>query len=274
MAVTDSIIAGTRFHLLTFIGYPDLPRHSIGTFLCDCGTTSERRMSPVIGGKLKSCGCFGKTTRFAGDPLHPGQKMNDATLVRCLGIPEGKTNIAWECLCKCGVTFMALASNLRSGNTMSCGCRRRSLRNNRSHGMSKHKIFSLWSQMIQRCHFEGNAAYKNYGGRGITVCERWHKFENFYEDFGQFRAANLTIDRIDNNLGYGPGNCRWSTKQEQGRNRRGNLPLTIKGETRLLCEWAELSGLDSSLIRARKVRLGWCDDDLLAPPWSRKRANH
>lgn len=209
------------------------------------------------------------TGQFARKDLTLGPIINGISLIRCIG--KIKTNIAWECTCHCGKIFTALASNLRSGNTKSCGCQRYAKNPNHRHGMSRDRIHRLWSNMIARCHSPTSKAYKNYGARGIAVCDRWHVFENFFEDFGRLRVGNQSIERVDNNDGYRPGNCEWSTPREQSRNKRSNLRITIKGETRLLCDWAEFSGLDSSLIRARKFRLGWPDDELLTSPWGRKK---
>ena len=112
--------------------------------------------------------------------------------------------------------------------------------------------------MIDRCYSEGNPAYKNYGGRGIYVCGRWREingFANFLQDMGK-RPPGLSLDRIDNNDGYGPHNCRWATKSEQARNRRSNRRLTIDGVTKVMVEWAETSGISVRVIQDR-LRKGW-----------------
>lgn len=141
---------------------------------------------------------------------------------------EGKPK--WKCLCECGKTSVVFASNLRAGNTVSCGCHRVSLNKYRGlrHGASGTKLFWTWWGMNKRCHDPGSSHYKNYGGRGITVCKSWREsFENFYRDMGDKPSPELSVDRIDNNKGYSKKNCRWATAKEQAQNRR-----TTKGKSK------------------------------------------
>lgn len=126
------------------------------------------------------------------------------------------------------------------------------------HGWRKSKLYPVWNGMKQRCTNTNSKRYKDYGGRGITVCEEWKEFkgfltwalENGYED-------GLTLDRIDNSKGYEPSNCRWITMQEQQHNRTNNVYMTCNGETKMLIDWAREKGIDQRLIHARIYRLGW-----------------
>lgn len=137
-----------------------------------------------------------------------------------------------------------------------------------SHGMSGHPVYFVWKSMIDRCRNPKNKDYRHYGGRGITVCDRWREsFVNFYSDMGDRPSDNHTLDRIDNNLGYNPDNCRWVTFGEQVRNKRNNVYLTWEGETKSAPEWAEdprvLSlGIKLKAIEARS-RAGWTDEEVL-----------
>ncbi len=124
------------------------------------------------------------------------------------------------------------------------------------HGHSPRKgqspTYNSWCGMKHRCT---DLEYQNYGGRGITVCDRWLKFENFFEDMGE-RPEGMTLDRIDNDGDYKPGNCRWATRKEQHRNRSDNHLLTFKGETHCMSEWAEVLRVPRDRIRGR-IRNGW-----------------
>lgn len=110
--------------------------------------------------------------------------------------------------------------------------------------------YNRWEDMIARCNNPKHAKYPNYGGRGIRVCDRWRKYANFHEDMG-LRPSGMSLDRIDNNGNYEPGNCRWATPQEQARNRRSNVMITIDGETHCLAEWVEILGEPREVLRRR-----------------------
>jgi hypothetical protein len=127
----------------------------------------------------------------------------------------------WRCLCSCGNLRIVNASNLKNGHTKSCGCLRSEMLAERNfiHGHSNKRSWTTWYNMIARCHKEDHPSFKWYGARGITVCLHWHTYENFFEDMGE-PAPYQEIDRIDNNLGYFPGNCRWVTREAQMQNKR------------------------------------------------------
>lgn len=131
---------------------------------------------------------------------------------------------------------------------------------------SKHELYDTWRAMIRRCHNPAAGNYPRYGGRGITVCQAWRdSFDAFLEDVPPRPTAGHSLERIDNNRGYEPGNVRWATAAEQARNRRDNHYLTARGRTLLLEEWAEITGIPKSTLFNR-IAAGWPDEQVIDTP--------
>lgn len=166
-------------------------------------------------------------------------------------------DFAWRCLCKCGKETTPRGGDLRSGATQSCGCVKDMKTGDRarSHGMSKTSTYGIWQNMHTRCTNAGQYAYKNYGARGITICKRWFKFENFLADMGE-RPEGLSLERRENDKGYSKGNCYWATRAEQARNRRDNKWLTANGETLVQSDWARRLGITAASLKER-LDNGW-----------------
>jgi len=139
------------------------------------------------------------------------------------------------------------------------------------HGLRKSAEYNTWCSMRQRCNNKNATSYRNYGARGITVCDRWNtSFMSFLADMGKKPSSEHTIDRINNDLGYSPENCRWALMDEQCNNRRSNRRVTINGETKTISQWARKSGLSSQVILNRVDKLGWGEQKLLTPLFKKK----
>lgn len=173
----------------------------------------------------------------------------------------------WEIKCTCGNNkLMSLTTCLRS---FSCGCT-----GNKTHGNSKSSMYNIWRAMKLRCYLKKSPTYRNYGARGITVCDRWrNSFENFARDMGEKPSAKHTLDRIDNDGNYEPENCRWATMKEQIRNRRVSKIFTLNGVSKCQSEWAELYGISKSVIQGR-LKLGWSPEEAIRTPVKGIRGSH
>lgn len=177
-------------------------------------------------------------------------------------------NILWSCLCDCGQEKIIRGSHLKSGATKSCGCLHEEKIT--KHGHNKTKTYCSWAHVIQRCTNPKTENYDDYGGRGITVCRRWLKFNNFLKDMGE-SPEGYSIDRIDNNKGYKKSNCRWATRKQQTRNMRNNLYFTYKNKTQLLIELAEEYNINYRTLHNRIFRLGWSIEKALTTPVKKRK---
>ena len=175
-------------------------------------------------------------------------------------------HVHWRCRCDCGGMVVVQGSNLKNGHTTSCGCARRELMRAKqlTHGQSKTRVYGIWAGMWTRCTNEKHGDFHRYGGRGITVCDRWQSFERFYQDMGD-PPAKAWIDRIDNEGPYEPGNCRWATAKQQQRNKRNNHLVTFNDKTQTVTEWGEERGM-KPLTLLQRLRYGWSVERALTEP--------
>lgn len=185
----------------------------------------------------------------------------------------------WICECVCGKSHIVSHYSLIYETTQSCGCYAKEVwaanaviarATKGGHGDSGSSEWISWNAMTSRCYVESAGNYDDYGGKGITVCDRWRGQEgyvNFLEDMGRKPSPKHSLDRFPNNKGnYGPDNCRWATQKQQNRNTRNNKPITAFGKTQLCIEWAEETGLPYHLIHKRVFKSGWEPERALSTP--------
>lgn len=181
--------------------------------------------------------------------------------------------VMWTCRCDCGNIVKVASSALVTGHTKSCGCYKKdavsasTTKSKTTHGQRYTRLYGIWSKMKARCNNKNLSAYRNYGGRGISVCADW---QNSYEMFASWAMSNgykedLTLDRINVNEGYSPDNCRWADRITQANNTRSNHYIEFNGQTRTLTEWSRLNGIKVQTIRKRLNR-GWSIADALTLP--------
>ena len=246
-----------------------------GKWLCKCVCGKEHLVTAqrLKSGRSESCGCrrYEKVSRSVLNDL-TGKRFGKLTVVSYAGKER------WNCLCDCGKTHNVKGQHLKNGHVTSCGC------NLITHGMSNTNLYHVWNTMRQRCENPNSGAFKNYGGRGISVCHEWtgeNGFAAFYEwaiTFGY--KPGLSIDRIDVNGNYCPENCRWVDDIEQANNRRCTIFYEFDGEKMTLRQISEKYNLPAESIRKR-LRTGMSIEDAVASTISAKergkigkRTNH
>jgi hypothetical protein len=212
-------------------------------------------------------------------PTHPrfqnliGRVFGRLTVLAYAG-RLGKNAVSyWLCRCTCGTEKVVNGGSLTIGETQSCGCLRREMLGDRvrTHGMTNSSEFSSWRSMLSRCYEPRNASYPRYGARGVTVCQRWRdSFEAFLADMGPKPTPRHSIERQNSTVGYQPGNCVWATRKQQQRHLCSNRHITHDGQTRLLVEWAEITGLGRVTI-TRRLAAGWTVHDALTRPIDTRR---
>ena len=196
-----------------------------------------------------------------------GERFGRLTLIRDAGVDD-KQKAVFLAKCDCGTTKIIKASLWAKKCIYSCGCNRFAQigQKNQKHMMSFHPAYSVWKNAIERCHKKYCHAWKNYGGRGITVCDRWRRsFSNFWEDMGPSYRRGLSLDRIDNNRGYEPDNCRWTDRRTQAANRRTNVFIDTPQGRMCVDEAARVFGINRLTLRGRLSR-GWTAEDALTMP--------
>lgn len=209
-----------------------------------------------------------------------GQRFNKLKVIELSFIKNKRAY--WKCQCDCGNIRIVNAGHLKNGHTKSCGCLKGCKEGNENpsyrHGLRHSKLYQTWVNMKTRCYNSNNKTYKNYGGRGIKICEEWLNKENGFINFYNWAIENgykegLTIDRIDVNGDYKPNNCRWANWKKQQNNRGNNFKITYNNKTHTLQEWSEILPIEisSSTLRNR-ITKKWDIEKAFTTPVDRRKS--
>lgn len=290
-------LIGQRFGMLEVMYRTDNHKWDLAHWMCkcDCGNMKEVTTNDLTRGAVKSCGCLvhaprKRATKVKEKPLKipkaqkikeqkpkkepidlTGQKFGKLTVLR-KSDHSGSHGFLWVCQCECGNIKEFYTSRLRDGTNRSCGCLSAS-----RHGATNLRIYHVWDGMLKRCENKNSVSYKNYGGRGISVCSDWHDFEIFkkwasetgYDEDAE--RGKCTLDRIDVNGNYCPENCRWVDMKTQCNGRRNCHYIEINGVTHNLKEWANIYGINYIAVQGRLHR-GWTEYEALTVPLGQKRS--
>lgn len=200
-----------------------------------------------------------------------GKRFGNWRVLSCAGRNKSGGAV-WKCECSCGNVRIVDGRSLRSGASTNCGCLRPHVGKPKHSGRNE-RLYGVFRGMIDRCENKNCAQYERYGGRGITVCDEWRndysKFRDWALSSGYQSEADkykCTIDRIDNNKGYSPENCRWVSQKAQSNNKGNNHLLTYNGETHTITEWSEITGIRKDTLRRRIEVYGWSIARALTEP--------
>ena len=278
-------LTGKRFGRLTVIERADNSDKGRVRWKCrcDCGNNSVVRSSDLLSGATKSCGCLTKERIIEANNRKvvdlTGKKFNMLTAIKITRIEKnskGRNVRYWLCKCDCGGFKEADGFSLTRGHVKSCGCDRK------KYGalVKDMKLYGIYQCMKQRCFNKNDINYKNYGGRGISVCDEWmgkNGFDNFYkwaisagydDSKGRFEQS---IDRIDVNKDYSPDNCKFSTMEEQCYNKRNTVKLEYNGGIYNLKELSELCQISTDTLYQRIIRYNWSVDRAINTPVMKRR---
>ena len=270
-------ITGQVFNRLTVIKRSDFTKkkHVYWDCLCICGAEVSVEGSSLKSGNTESCGCLSKE-RASQTHLKPltGKVFGRLVVTGRAPVRDGDDGSFWECECVCGNRSRVARSSLINEKTTSCGCLRdeRVSQTHTTHGNSRDPLYSVWSGMVDRCTNPKCKGYKNYGGRGISVCGRWlTSVQHFIDDLGDPPTSAHTLERQNNDKGYSPCNVYWATWLTQANNKRTNRALTYLGKTLNMTQWSKEIGISTQTISARLKR-GWTIEETLTLPvsWERK----
>lgn len=233
---------GQRFSNLVVLKYLGIEKHKAQwQCKCDCGNIAIVSSSNLIAGNTKSCGCL--------KPKYvdlTGKKFGNLIVMKRINNNK-RGEAVWECHCKCGNIVYTTSGSLNSGNTQGCGCKSKEtakLRSIKNHKDSR--LYKVYHWMKQRCYDKNNKQYKNYGGRGIKICDEWlSDYTKFYDwAVNNGYEKGLTIDRKNNNGNYEPNNCQWVTQKVNNNNRRSSIYLSYGGKTQTIYDWSIETGIN------------------------------
>ena len=270
---------GEKYGKLTITEFLHLKSNGIPVYSCTCECGYKRLkvgFDRLAKGITTDCGCSKRDRDLLG------QRFGRLLVVRKTEKRQ-KRHIVWECLCDCGNTFYCAGQRLNSNRIVSCGCKSKE----KQHFACSLPIHKCWDTMITRCTNKNSDSYNLYGARGITVCDEWigknpKGFSNFYDwamanGYSDEKLPNgrrkYTLDRIDNDKGYSPDNCRFVTEKEQQENKRNRLYICYNGENMLVTKVAEINGINKRVFSSR-IASGWDIEKAIKTPirtFSKKR---
>ena len=192
-----------------------------------------------------------------------GLKFGRLIALECIHGKKGD-GCSWRCVCDCGNYHTVKSIALRYGQTKSCGCLRKEVTGakHRTHGKAGTNEYTIWVDIKKRCFNPKHKFYHHYGGRGLTLCERWLDFANFLSDMGHRPSRKHSIERIKNDVGYEPSNCRWATQKEQCNNKRTNIVIEYLGKKQTATQWEKELGLPV----ASRLLWGWSIEEAMTRP--------
>lgn len=268
-------LKGQRFGKWTVLKRVKNDKNGNSKFLCkcDCGTLKEVLSSSLKNKTSTNCGCL----RYEQCQDIIGKRYGNLIVIK--KIKKSKRN-DFLCKCDCGTKKVICKSSLINGFTKSCGCLIKKGKENifYKHGLTNTRIYNIYFSIKKRCYQSKDISYKNYGGRGIKVCDEWLNKENGFINFYNWAMQNgyrddLSIDRIDNNGNYEPNNCRWTTKTFQNNNKRNNININFNEETHTLKEWSEILNLNYKTI-FKRYKNGYSIEDIFYNGDLRKRRKY
>ncbi len=250
-------LTGQRFGRLTVIERAENNgKKTCWRCRCDCGNVCIVQSGNLTNGHTQSCHCLNQE-RNSESKLKDltGMKFGRLTVIERIENKNKKT--CWRCRCDCGNEISVISTNLTQAHTQSCGCLHDETASKMhiKHALCHTKIYRTWASIKDRCLKPQNKSYKNYGGRGITMCPAWIDdflaFCNYVSTLEHFGEEGYSLDRIDNDGNYEPGNLRWANRKTQGRNTRRNVSVEYEGVIITLSEAAELSGINYGTLHSR-----------------------
>jgi hypothetical protein len=260
-------LTGQTFGRLTVIERDSSRNGTYFLCQCTCGNLKSIKSNDLKRGSTLSCSCLRSETSKNKSIDLTNHTYNRITVV---SLDHRKKNkLYWLCRCECGNNLIIDSSHLRSSHTKSCGCYKleTTILRTEKHRMCKSPEYYSWGAIKNRCLNKKNPAYCNYGGRGITMFTDWiDSFESFFSYVGNRPSSKHSIDRIENNGNYEPGNVKWSTKKEQANNRRSSQFFIFMNESKTLSEWSETTGISYDVIRQRINKYGWSIEKALTTP--------
>lgn len=223
-----------------------------------------------FGGASSTCRTKRESVLWAMVKIHDltGEAFGRLTALKCVG-SDGRRRL-WDCECSCGNRLIVNATALRTGHTKSCGCYKREYASARAtiHGLRNTRLFRIWAGTRQRCSNSNNPSYPRYGGRGINVCPEWDRSFTVFYDWALANGYDetLTLERIDNDKGYSPENCRWATRLEQGNNKSNTVIVEFRGEVGPVSPLIRKHAVVSEKLVRSRLRKGWTAERALLEP--------